>query len=178
MGKRVKTTAQNATRRAHVRFKEDAPKVIDMRSEVVKKLAHSDKRLNPEVISEGVREVMRSYGFDPQYHKSIGQYLREYVRALINGPGPRKAKRPEKGERVKFLDSQEWLTLRYQILLRYGRQCMCCGTSEGEIHVDHIKPRSKYPELALDPENLQVLCRACNLGKLAWDETDFRPKEA
>ncbi len=40
-----------------------------------------------------------------------------------------------------------------------------------------MKPRSKYPELALDPENLQVLCRACNMGKRAWDETDFRPKE-
>lgn len=40
-----------------------------------------------------------------------------------------------------------------------------------------MKPRSKYPELALDPDNLQVLCKACNLGKLAWDETDFRPKQ-
>ncbi len=42
------------------------------------------------------------------------------------------------------------------------------------LHVDHIKPRSKYPDLALDINNLQILCESCNLGKGAWDETDFR----
>ena len=33
------------------------------------------------------------------------------------------------------------------------------------IHVDHIKPRSKYPKLALDQSNLQPLCETCNLKK-------------
>jgi len=77
--------------------------------------------------------------------------------------------------RVGFYDSPEWLRLRYATLLRYGRSCMLCFTSGGEVHVDHIKPRSKFPDLELDPENLQVLCRACNLGKSNRDDTDFRP---
>jgi hypothetical protein len=33
------------------------------------------------------------------------------------------------------------------------------------LHVDHVKPRSKYPELALDLDNLQILCAACNTRK-------------
>ena len=74
-----------------------------------------------------------------------------------------------------FFSSREWLRLRYQTLLRYGRRCMCCGTTAGIIQVDHIKPRSKRPDLALDPENLQVLCKDCNQGKSNIDSTDFRP---
>lgn len=44
------------------------------------------------------------------------------------------------------------------------------------IHVDHIKPRSKFPELALDVNNLQILCEDCNVGKLNRFETDYRTK--
>lgn len=42
------------------------------------------------------------------------------------------------------------------------------------MHVDHIKPRSKYPHLAYDVNNLQVLCQDCNFGKSNHDETDWR----
>lgn len=76
-----------------------------------------------------------------------------------------------------FFYSLTWLELRYLAFKRYGFKCMCCNASKCELHVDHIKPRSRYPELALDIENLQILCRECNMGKGAWDETDFRPKE-
>ena len=53
---------------------------------------------------------------------------------------------------------------------------MVCGASGKQtvLHVDHIKPRSKYPELALDPNNLQVLCKDCNLGKSNLYNTDWR----
>lgn len=77
----------------------------------------------------------------------------------------------------EFLSSWEWTTIRMKVLLKYGRKCMCCGAdpSDGvKICVDHIKPRSTHPELALIEENLQVLCYACNKGKGAWDKTDFR----
>jgi 5-methylcytosine-specific restriction endonuclease McrA len=52
---------------------------------------------------------------------------------------------------------------------------MLCNSWEN-IVVDHIKPRSRFPELALDPENVQVLCDSCNRGKSCDDYTDFRPK--
>lgn len=76
-----------------------------------------------------------------------------------------------------FYDSREWQQARYKAIKLYGRKCMACATVEGEMHVDHIKPRSKYPQLQLEISNLQILCRACNLGKSAWDETDWRPTE-
>ena len=75
-----------------------------------------------------------------------------------------------------FFQSREWQRVRYAVLKKHGRLCMACGISAREVHVDHIKPRSKFPELALEITNLQVLCRACNLGKGAWDQTDWRPK--
>lgn len=76
----------------------------------------------------------------------------------------------------EFFTSDRWRKLRYMVLRQYGRNCMCCGALGSPPHVDHIKPRSKYPELQWDFDNLQVLCEACNMGKRAWDETDWRPK--
>jgi 5-methylcytosine-specific restriction endonuclease McrA len=73
-----------------------------------------------------------------------------------------------------FYSSPEWLRVRYLAIIRHGKLCGACGAVGGIMHVDHIKPRSKYPELALDINNLQVLCEPCNLGKSNLDETDWR----
>jgi 5-methylcytosine-specific restriction endonuclease McrA len=76
-----------------------------------------------------------------------------------------------------FYESKAWLELRYFMLSQYGKICMLCGaggTPRNPIQVDHIKPRSKYPELELVRSNLQVLCKACNHGKSNTDQTDFR----
>ena len=76
-----------------------------------------------------------------------------------------------------FIHSREWKRLRYRTLAKRGVTCECCGAgpnSAGVIVVDHIKPRKKFPELALAPDNLQVLCTECNLGKGSWDQTDWR----
>ncbi len=80
-----------------------------------------------------------------------------------------------------FLASYEWRKLRMVVLKKCGARCGCCGASprDGRVmHVDHIKPRRKYPELALVESNLQVLCDVCNHGKGNWDETDWRPEAA
>ena len=80
----------------------------------------------------------------------------------------------------QFLESWEWTTKRMEAIKLFGVKCMCCGASRETgaiIHVDHIKPRSKYPELSLDLNNLQILCMQCNKGKGAWDETDWRTNE-
>ena len=78
-----------------------------------------------------------------------------------------------------FYSTDEWRKVRYEALKRHGAKCQCCGRSPKihgvVLHVDHIKPRSKYPHLALDINNLQVLCEDCNMGKKAHDETDWRP---
>lgn len=79
-----------------------------------------------------------------------------------------------------FYESGAWKSLRYEVLRDSGGVCGCCGASRATgalLHVDHIKPRYKFPELSLVKSNLQVLCSDCNLGKGAWDQTDFRPKK-
>lgn len=77
-----------------------------------------------------------------------------------------------------FYHSHEWRDVRYRALIKYGRKCMACGQTPPAviIHVDHIKPRSKYPHIALDINNLQILCESCNLGKSYKYEDDFREK--
>lgn|GEM_PF-3492951 len=75
---------------------------------------------------------------------------------------------------VGFYTSEEWLRLRFKALSFYGKKCMCCSATTGTMHVDHIKPKSKFPLLALEFSNLQVLCEECNRGKGAEFQTDFR----
>ena len=77
----------------------------------------------------------------------------------------------------KFYASPEWRSLRYKVLELYGNKCAACGRSPKNgvvIHVDHILPRSIYPEHALNISNLQVLCDQCNLGKSNLYEKDWR----
>lgn len=73
-----------------------------------------------------------------------------------------------------FFGSDQWQQLRQEVLKKYGKKCMKCGTKSKVMHVDHIKPRSKYPELKFDFTNLQVLCCDCNVKKSNIDETDYR----
>jgi 5-methylcytosine-specific restriction endonuclease McrA len=79
---------------------------------------------------------------------------------------------------VSFLDSKEWKQLRRSVVAHYGRQCMKCKTTPKDprkTHVDHIKCRKQHPELALDFDNLQVLCCRCNKAKGNKHATDYRP---
>ena len=64
-------------------------------------------------------------------------------------------------------------SVRFDVLKR-DRVCQLCGagSSEAVLEVDHVIPRSKGG--SNEPQNLQVLCRACNRGKSNRDDTDFR----
>lgn len=74
-----------------------------------------------------------------------------------------------RGERpLSFYDTREWRDLRWEVLRKSNMHCSMCGAGREDgikLHVDHIKPRSKYPELELVEANLQVLCEPCNMGK-------------
>lgn len=101
--------------------------------------------------------------------------------------GPRKPSGSKKERRLQkrrnrllyapgeiFYVSKRWQKLRRTVLETYGRKCMQCDRVTGEMHVDHIKPRSKFPELSLTFDNLQVLCRDCNMAKMHYHSTDYR----
>jgi len=55
---------------------------------------------------------------------------------------------------------------------------MNCGRTPADTgkspHVDHIKPRSKYPLLELDISNMQVLCEQCNCSLKGTNTVDYR----
>jgi len=76
-----------------------------------------------------------------------------------------------------FYSSKKWREVRYIALQQSGGTCSLCGarSSDGvQLHVDHIKPRSKFPKYQFDLDNLQILCEDCNLGKSNYDDTDWR----
>lgn len=75
---------------------------------------------------------------------------------------------------MNFYETRRWLGLRYEAIKRLGRTCALCKKFGGQIHVDHIKSRSKFPELELEFSNLQILCIDCNFGKSNIDDTDWR----
>ncbi len=92
----------------------------------------------------------------------------------------KRAKKPKKApEKISFYKSREWRELRYRVIVKHKAECMACGRSPRKhgivIHVDHIKPRIKYPHLELKLDNLQLLCEDCNLGKSYKNQTDWRP---
>ncbi len=98
------------------------------------------------------------------------------VQVYLDRPKPKK-KAKKKAKKTTFYNSPEWKRLKYRVLCRYEATCMCCGASRitgAEIHVDHVLPRSKFPDLALDIDNMQVLCRDCNLAKSNIDVSDWR----
>lgn len=76
-----------------------------------------------------------------------------------------------------FLSTFEWRRVRMMALKKYGPRCQCCGATPADgavMNVDHIKPRKLFPHLALNVNNLQILCHECNHGKGNWDMTDWR----
>ena len=105
-------------------------------------------------------------------------------------PGGSKKNKKYKGKLIKqvsrkkpftphpFYSSPDWRRLRIMKLHNhnkdFGPKCSICRNASLSLHVDHIKPRSKYPELELDYNNLQVLCAECNIGKSNLEDKDLR----
>ncbi len=59
-----------------------------------------------------------------------------------------------------------WLRVRKIILIEQDYTCQVCGLQDKEImEVNHKLERSKYPELANDRNNLEVLCPNCHRRK-------------
>jgi len=69
------------------------------------------------------------------------------------------------------LDSRRYKEQRQRVFKRDGHVCAYCGIDEGEFHIDHIIPRKAGGDHNMD--NLQVLCKSCNLAKAAKNEGFF-----
>lgn len=108
---------------------------------------------------------------------SIQQYGERTTRSWFDKGAMKYERAMERLRYLSFYSSREWKALRLEVLRRYGKVCMKCSASAvagAAMHVDHIKPRSLFPSLALDFDNLQVLCADCNIEKSNRDFTDYR----
>lgn len=100
---------------------------------------------------------------------------------LKNGPAKPEKPAPRKWDRTGFYATDEWRALRFKVLAANDGRCELCGADKHDgvkLHVDHIEPRSKRPDLELNINNLQILCEDCNLGKSNRDNTDWRKQDA
>lgn len=121
-----------------------------------------------------IRPFRQTMGFNRVRKKSAAK-KKENNKKIVR---PKfKKSRVSKKTRDAFLVSREWRMIRYEILIRDKRICLCCGSKKTPLHVDHIKPLSLYWDLRLDSNNLQVLCADCNIGKSNIYEHSFRPVE-
>jgi 5-methylcytosine-specific restriction endonuclease McrA len=116
------------------------------------------------------RDKIRTAKLKQKQNKSANQLSQEFKQTKVRGIHTASD---------AFLMTYEWRKVRMEALKKYGARCQCCGATPAHgavMNVDHIKPRKLYPHLALDLNNLQVLCHDCNHGKGNWDMTDWRER--
>jgi 5-methylcytosine-specific restriction endonuclease McrA len=145
------------------RTKTARQKLRDERKSIKAKLKTTTNQVEIERLSKRLETIDAKH-----YHGAKGQ---QKANQVINS----NYKPPVESD--LFLESYDWRQLRYKVLTHYGSKCMCCGRTpkDGSVmNVDHIKPRKLFPQLALDFNNLQILCHDCNHGKGNWDQTDHR----
>jgi len=73
--------------------------------------------------------------------------------------------------------SPRWADIKKVIYSLYDFKCMKFSNNQNEMHVDHICPVSKYPAMKWSINNLQLLCKNCNMEKSNVNENDYRTLE-
>ena len=74
--------------------------------------------------------------------------------------------------RDPFYASKAWYRIRQKVLTRDKYRCQNCQAyvrGKGLARVDHIIPRTKAPQLAVDPQNLRTLCVPCDNARHQQD---------
>lgn len=74
-------------------------------------------------------------------------------------------------EFIRWRDSKEGQSWKQN---KYQNQDRCCAICRISIqlkgsHIDHVKPLSRSPHLALDTQNMQITCPECNTFKTNKD---------
>jgi 5-methylcytosine-specific restriction endonuclease McrA len=136
--------------------------------------SYSDRisSVDKEILNAFDRWKQKTYKLNKS--KSVEEHKKRRLKAKVERREQDKQRRADlvafacSASKEKFFSSNEWKKLRFNALQKYRNKCCSCGASSLSgtvLHVDHVKPRSIYPELAFDIKNLQVLCADCNLGK-------------
>jgi 5-methylcytosine-specific restriction enzyme A len=80
----------------------------------------------------------------------------------------------DRAARLKFYSSAPWRKMRKWYLSQHPL-CERCKDEDGKLEpateVDHKIPLEQRPDLALDPKNLQSLCKPCHSAKTLAEVT-------
>lgn len=109
------------------------------------------------------KEIVKDKNFQNNYT------AKERIRIIKNSN--------KKTKKNCFYLTNRWLVLKAKVRNLYKCGCMKCGKTNCEIHIDHIFPRSTYPELQYNFNNLQILCKECNEEKSNFNTIDYRTAE-
>jgi hypothetical protein len=147
--------------------KSSHPKLSDKRFAAIEKRIFSARKLRSPTPSAAITSTVRYRS--PQGRNSYANSLTWNFDELRQGLVTAKALREHQSTQ-EFLRKRErsLLTpkLRVDILRRDANRCQMCGASASggaTLHIDHITPVSRGGRTI--PQNLQVLCESCNLGK-------------
>lgn len=142
-------------------------------NECQKKLSDLPKRCKPFCIEENMIIEPVIFSNNTTHHKKLCKICRNgQIISTKKNKLSIKEKTIEIQQKIRinkygdnFYTTKKWLSLRYDFIVNSKKECNLCGSTKKPFHIDHIKPRSKHPELELDPNNLQILCADCNYGK-------------
>ena len=79
-------------------------------------------------------------------------------------------------ERQAAMESREYTIWRREVFVRDDGTCQMCGTNEGRLEADHIKPWAYFPDLRYDVKNGRVLCVVCHRTLMKTVFT-YRPRK-
>ena len=82
--------------------------------------------------------------------------------------------KPKRKKKTVYYSNKEWAAARKHVFARDGYHCYVCNATATQI--DHLLPKSKYPELALNLENLKPICWNCNKSKQTKVDETFLKK--
>lgn len=138
------------------------------------------KRQSPPHLSTLVKEAYQNH--------NLSQYLADYERrynvhssALYDIAGTDERLDNVRGISVKDMEKlyDDFYTKRKSAFLGYGLRkrlrdltknaCPICETPWGELvdELDHVLPKTSFPQYAITPINLVCICKDCNTTKLA-----------
>jgi len=158
----------------------NAGKMVSLASKYLRSVRGFGLSLGESPLKLAQMKLQEVHGVEkPEKGEPRVEYLEKHKELMLESIKKNRHLIPKKtkNSRKAFLESYAWRKLRMEALIKYGPKCMCCGATPetgAVMNVDHIKPRLMYPELALDINNLQILCHECNHGKGNWDRTDWR----
>ena len=120
-----------------------------------------------------IKKLYRTKYWDPINKKILDQkellYPKTFKHIL-------KDVREEFQKDENFYSSLEWREVRKQVLKSQKHICYMCKVPillPFDLTVDHVKPKSKYPSLALELSNLKIACRSCNSKKGVGSKDKF-----